>query len=62
VAAALQKEPDTAVKMVEGNRGEFTVLVDGQEVLHKTSDTLPTVESVVTAVHNQPNALMATPY
>ena len=50
------------MNVIEGNRGEFTVLADGQTVIQKTGDTLPSVESVVDAVHNAPAALMATPY
>ena len=62
MAAALQAEPGTSVEIVDGQRGEFTVLVNGQDVIHKTGDTLPTEVSVVAAVQNYPAALMATPY
>lgn len=37
------------VETVEGAKGEFTVLVDGQEVIRKVTN-LPTVEQAVTAV------------
>jgi hypothetical protein len=50
VAEALKKEPGVQVESVDGNRGEFTVLVDGKVVAQKI-DALPPVEKVVDAVH-----------
>jgi len=50
VADALKKEPGVQVQSVDGDRGEFTVLVGGQVVAQKT-DALPPVEKVVDAVH-----------
>jgi hypothetical protein len=50
VAAALRIEPGLQVQMVDGNRGELTVLVDGKEVARKQGDSLPPVQEVVTAV------------
>jgi hypothetical protein len=49
VAAALKNEPGLQVEEIDGNRGEFTVLVDGREVIRK-SDSLPEVDQVVAAV------------
>jgi hypothetical protein len=50
VAASLRQEPGLQVESVEGNRGEFTVLVDGQEVARKTGESMPSVEQVRDAV------------
>jgi len=44
------------VQEVNGAKGEFTVLVDGQEVAKKEGDNLPPVESVVAAVKNAARA------
>jgi hypothetical protein len=49
VAAALKQTPDLDVELANGANGEFTVLVDGQEVARKGAE-LPRVEEVVTAV------------
>jgi hypothetical protein len=38
------------VQEMNGNRGEFTVLVDGREVARKQGDELPPVEQVLAAV------------
>jgi hypothetical protein len=48
VVAALQ-ERGFSVELVEGAKGEFTVLVDGRVVARK-APTLPSVEEVVAAV------------
>jgi hypothetical protein len=49
VAEALKQMPGLDVEVVDGARGELTVLVDGQEVFHK-GQRLPSVEEVVGAV------------
>jgi len=49
LAAALRKEPGVDVQMVNGNRGEFTVSVDGKVVAQK-GEALPTLEEVLSAV------------
>jgi hypothetical protein len=49
LAATLKQDPDTQVEVVEGERGELTVLVDGREVIRK-GDSLPSVEEVRAAV------------
>ena len=38
VADALRKEPGVEVEVVNGNRGEFTVLVDGRVIAQKGLD------------------------
>jgi hypothetical protein len=50
VAAALRQEPGLQVELVDGNRGEFTVLVDGRVVAGKRGDAFPPTEEVVAAV------------
>jgi hypothetical protein len=50
VADALRKEPGVEVELVDGNRGEFTVLVDGQVVAQKGLLFKPSVEKVLKAV------------
>jgi hypothetical protein len=50
LAAALRQEPDVQVEMVNGNRGELTVLVDGHAVAGKQGDNMPSVDEVVAAV------------
>jgi hypothetical protein len=46
----LRKEPGVEVELVDGNRGEFTVLVDGRVVAEKGLIFKPSVEQVVKAV------------
>jgi hypothetical protein len=46
----LKHEPGLAVEVVDGNRGEFSVLVNGQVVASKEGDALPGAEEVVAAV------------
>ena len=50
VAEILQDEFKLDVDLVEGNRGEFTVWVDGNNVAKKIGDDFPPEEEVVTAV------------
>jgi hypothetical protein len=50
VADALQKEPGVEVELVDGNRGEFTVLVEGRVVSKKGLIFKPSIEEVVKAV------------
>jgi len=49
VADLLRKEPNTHVTVVDGNKGEFTVSVDGREVVRK-GDTLPDPGEVLATV------------
>jgi hypothetical protein len=51
VADALRKEPGFQVELVDGKRGEFTVLVDGQVAARKRFFFNPSVEKVLKAVH-----------
>jgi hypothetical protein len=50
VADTLRKEPGIEVEVVDGNRGEFSVLVDGQVVAKKGLIFKPSVEQVLQAV------------
>jgi hypothetical protein len=52
VAEALRKEPDVQVEVRDGNRGEFTVLLDNKEIA-EMGDSLPPVEEVVAAVKKE---------
>jgi hypothetical protein len=56
VADELRKEPGVEVELVDGSRGEFTVLVDGQEVARKGLVSKPSVETVVKAVREATHA------
>jgi hypothetical protein len=51
VAELLKDEFDLDTDLIEGNRGEFTVWVDGKEVATKIGDEFPTEEDVQVAVH-----------
>jgi hypothetical protein len=55
VADLLRKEPDTQVELIDGNRGEFTVTVDGHEVASK-GETLPEPGTVLAAVRAEQRA------
>jgi hypothetical protein len=55
VADALRKEPGAQVELVDGNKGEFTVLVNGQPVAQKKGDTFPPVNEVVSAAKQAAN-------
>jgi hypothetical protein len=50
LAAALKQEPGVEVSLLDGSRGELTVLVDGREVAKKGFFSKPSVEKVLTAV------------
>lgn len=50
MADELRKEPGLDVQLTDGNKGEFTVEVDGRTVSQK-GENLPPVEQVVDAVH-----------
>ena len=49
MADLLRKEPDTQVEVIDGNKGEFTVTVDGREVARK-GESLPDAGQIVAAV------------
>jgi hypothetical protein len=59
VADALKKMQGLQVEEKDGNRGEFTVLVDGQVVAEKR-DSLPPVEEVLAAVRKAAPAKVST--
>jgi hypothetical protein len=50
LAEALKREPGIEVELVDGNRGELTVLVDGKVVAKKGLFFKPSVEKVLAAV------------
>jgi hypothetical protein len=56
VADELRKEPGVEVELVDGNRGELTVLVDGKSVAKKGLFFKPSVDKVVKAVRDAPAA------
>jgi len=45
----LKKEPGVQAEVIDGGRGEFTVLVDGKEVARK-GETMPSADEVLAAV------------
>jgi hypothetical protein len=45
----VRQEPDTQVEVVDGRKGELTVLVDGREVARK-GEHMPTADQVRAAV------------
>jgi hypothetical protein len=56
VADALRREPGVQVQLEDGDKGEFTVLVDGRPFFRK-GDAMPSVEEVVAVVRRaQPAA------
>ncbi len=50
MAEAVRKEPGVEVEMVDGDRGELTVLVDGKPVASKFLFFKPSLEKVLRAV------------
>jgi hypothetical protein len=50
----LKKEPGVEVELVDGDRGELTVLVDGRAVARKWLFFKPSVEKVLAAVRDAP--------
>ena len=50
----MRKELGVQVERVDGKRGEFTVLVDGQPVAKKGLFFKPSVEKVLKAVRAMP--------
>jgi hypothetical protein len=53
VAATVQQEPGVQVEVIDGARGEFTVLVDGQTVPQQ-GDSRPSAEEVLAVVRKTP--------
>ena len=45
----MRQDPDTQVEMIDGDKGELTVLVGGREIAHK-GDSMPSVAEVKAAV------------
>jgi hypothetical protein len=53
LAEILRKEPNTQVEVIDGNRGEFTVTVDGREVARTTGDNMPEPATILAAVRDE---------
>jgi hypothetical protein len=53
VAAVLQKEPGVTVTVENGQKGQFTVEVNGQIVAQKHGEMLPTAKEVAAAVQQE---------
>ncbi len=51
----LRKEPGAQVEVVNGNKGEFTVTVDGREVARK-GESLPEPDTILAAVRDGQHA------
>jgi hypothetical protein len=49
VAAQLRNDPNLTVQLADGDRGEFSITVDGREVFRK-GDSMPTPDELVAAV------------
>jgi hypothetical protein len=49
-----EKTPGLEVELVDGKRGEFTVMVDGQVVAKKGLIFKPSVEKVIKSVREAP--------
>jgi len=50
LAAALRKEPGVEVELIDGHRGELSVLVDGRVVAKKWLLFKPSIKKVLAAV------------
>ncbi len=50
VANALQSELGITPRIEDGTKGEFSVMVDGNRVMKKTGEDLPSVNAVEAAV------------
>ena len=46
----MRQEKGADVEVIDGARGEFTVLVDGREVVRKQGDDLPPADQILAAV------------
>jgi hypothetical protein len=57
LAAALRQEPGVEVTLVDGNRGELTVLVDGHVVAKKGLFFKPSIEKVLASVRQASSAM-----
>jgi len=49
---ALRRQLGVEVEVVDGERGEFTVLMDGRVLANKKGEALPGVDQVVEAVRD----------
>jgi len=53
LAAALRKEKDVQVNLIDGSHGELTVEVNGHVVAKKTDDKMPDKNEVLEAVRHE---------
>jgi hypothetical protein len=53
VAEVLKQDLNVDTQLVEGDRGEFTVWVDGKKVIYKVGDDFPHENDVVSAVRKE---------
>jgi hypothetical protein len=60
VRAALADELGVPSQIVDGGKGEFSVLVGGVPMIQRDEDSLPSVEEVEAAVRNADPAPMGT--
>jgi len=58
VADALKREPGVQVKLEDGGKGEFTVLIGGLPMAKK-DNAMPSVNEVLAAVRKAPPAQTA---
>jgi hypothetical protein len=56
LAAGLKQQPGVDVKLVDGNRGELTVLVNDRVVAKKGFFSKPSVEDVLASVQEASSA------
>lgn len=56
VEAGLKNESGSRVEVIDGQRGEFTVLVDGKVVSRMEDEELPDVNDVVESVKRATHA------
>jgi hypothetical protein len=56
VADAIEKEVGVKPEMVYGNRGEFSIVVNGETVARKGLILFPTIKKVVEAVKGKLSA------
>ncbi len=53
----MRQEPGVEVELVDGDRGELTVLVNGKEAARKGLFSKPSVQKVLEVVHEAPEAV-----
>ena len=53
MAAALRKEKDVQVSLIDGAQGELSIIVNGHVVAKKTDDRMPDQNQVLEAVRHE---------